>query len=447
VSLIDEVGAVCWADVSHAYGPAEDTPDQLLALLSTDADEYEMALDHLWGTICHQGSVYDATCTAVPFLITILREVAPERKPGILGLLAGLAHRDWYANRNVRTLSIERSHDQNYQMHEQQMWSSLAEFLVLGNEFHDPRWMALAHEQVAGGLSDYIKLLNSKDRAIILASLHLLAGFRERGFSVVQAIDRFVDGMPRDEIVEAEALLALGALLAFDSPLWIRHTARLAADAPGRHTHPLVRYTAAVALARYRPSHVPPEGVQSLIEAIVEPKRLNELHEILPSHDVSVHAEACQLLSLLRSPIAVTALATALERGAGSWRLLDTMRVAEALLDSAFYGGWVQDRYWYTTRRAAGLENDTSAVIPRSYHWYNGFLNADNQFDIRCYGVEAEAASLRTQRARVGLNQDQRHALDVVMRCEPFWRYRHNLLEIYGLPRQRNELEALLHRK
>ena len=90
----DALHHVPWADLSHAYGVATDTPHHLLALLSHDADTRGQALGELWASICHQGSVYEASCAAVPFLIRLLHEGPSEGRPAVLYLLAGLAHRD-----------------------------------------------------------------------------------------------------------------------------------------------------------------------------------------------------------------------------------------------------------------------------------------------------------------------------------------------------------------
>ncbi|MFC8824684.1 hypothetical protein ACFT9I_04900 [Streptomyces sp. NPDC057137] len=56
-----------WAEREHAYGSADDVPDQLRALASDDAEEAEEALYELYGNIVHQGSVYEATAHAVPY--------------------------------------------------------------------------------------------------------------------------------------------------------------------------------------------------------------------------------------------------------------------------------------------------------------------------------------------------------------------------------------------
>src|SRR5262245_16950697 len=98
--MLEELAAIDWHAVEHAYGPADDTLRHLRALLAEDDNAFEHSLDELWASICHQGSVYEASCAAVPFLIEILRHVSNNRKLRLLYLLAGLAHRDFYADRD-----------------------------------------------------------------------------------------------------------------------------------------------------------------------------------------------------------------------------------------------------------------------------------------------------------------------------------------------------------
>ncbi|MGW2742247.1 HEAT repeat domain-containing protein [Streptomyces sp. NPDC001450] len=74
---IDEVD---WASLHHACGSAEDVPGWLRGLASADAAERQTALDGMYGTVHHQGNVYDSTLACVPFLCSLAaREVVPDR--------------------------------------------------------------------------------------------------------------------------------------------------------------------------------------------------------------------------------------------------------------------------------------------------------------------------------------------------------------------------------
>ena len=81
---IDEID---WGRLHHAYGPATDVPDLLRALhdpQQASADILQTAelrqesvresvIWTLWGNVYHQGSVWQASATTIPFLFNLLR--------------------------------------------------------------------------------------------------------------------------------------------------------------------------------------------------------------------------------------------------------------------------------------------------------------------------------------------------------------------------------------
>ncbi|WKV75974.1 hypothetical protein AW27_033345 [Streptomyces sp. PCS3-D2] len=55
-----------WATVNHAYGPAEDLPD-LLRTFAEGGEDAEDALEELYSSIVHQGTVYATSADAAPY--------------------------------------------------------------------------------------------------------------------------------------------------------------------------------------------------------------------------------------------------------------------------------------------------------------------------------------------------------------------------------------------
>ena len=66
-----------WSDLQACYGPATSVPALLQQLASRQADERSDAISDLWGCLCHQGTVYEASAAAVPFLFA---ELPPDRQ-------------------------------------------------------------------------------------------------------------------------------------------------------------------------------------------------------------------------------------------------------------------------------------------------------------------------------------------------------------------------------
>jgi hypothetical protein len=80
-----------WHSLRHAYGPADDVSGQLRSLLSSDPEEREKAVCELFSNIWHQGTIYEATIFAVPFLIELLASPGTPDKQSIACLLASIA--------------------------------------------------------------------------------------------------------------------------------------------------------------------------------------------------------------------------------------------------------------------------------------------------------------------------------------------------------------------
>ncbi|MEU7904968.1 hypothetical protein [Actinoplanes sp. NPDC049118] len=92
VDVLAGVGEVAWESMTHAYGAATDVPEGLRGLTDTDPAVREAALDFMYGSVHHQGDIYDSTLAAVPFL---LRVAADRRRPGraaVVELLASIGN-------------------------------------------------------------------------------------------------------------------------------------------------------------------------------------------------------------------------------------------------------------------------------------------------------------------------------------------------------------------
>lgn len=71
--LVDDVD---WSRLFHAYGVASDTSRHLRALVSDDEAAFGAAVDHLFGAVLHQGTVYPATVPALRVVAGTLHDQA-----------------------------------------------------------------------------------------------------------------------------------------------------------------------------------------------------------------------------------------------------------------------------------------------------------------------------------------------------------------------------------
>src|SRR5215471_2299857 len=92
MALLEKLDDVKWVELTHAYGPAGDVPGLIRDLSSHDPRDRQQAMHALYGNIWHQGTVYQASAHAVPFLAELLRSDDVPDKDEILLLLRALAN-------------------------------------------------------------------------------------------------------------------------------------------------------------------------------------------------------------------------------------------------------------------------------------------------------------------------------------------------------------------
>jgi hypothetical protein len=91
--VLDGLDQIDWSNLHHAFGSAADVPGLLRAVAGTDRIASEGALSELFGTVWHQGTVYEASAYAVPFLARIARQapLSQSDRSMIVALLGGIA--------------------------------------------------------------------------------------------------------------------------------------------------------------------------------------------------------------------------------------------------------------------------------------------------------------------------------------------------------------------
>ncbi|MCB9686663.1 MAG: hypothetical protein H6738_23640 [Alphaproteobacteria bacterium] len=102
--MLKGIDDVDWNALTHAYGPAGDVPRHLQGLASPDMGEREAALEALYGSLWHQGTLYAATAAAIPFLLALVDDDATRDRPLLLLYLADVGRsatfgdEEWYAD-------------------------------------------------------------------------------------------------------------------------------------------------------------------------------------------------------------------------------------------------------------------------------------------------------------------------------------------------------------
>ncbi len=262
--MLEQLASINWSALSHAYGSAADVPHLLLDLTSSEEQTRESALGTLYTNIYHQGTVYQASAYAVPFLLELLRdETMPERE-GLLVLLAHLAQGNAYHRQHWQYYSEERKQDPA-------LLAELEEGMF---------WVEQTYEAVSAGLPLYCSLLEDPAPKLRMAALRVLGSLSREAAQIISLlVERF--SIERDQRVQACLLFTLGALLARQEEVSPKAWHLLEQGIDDGQTD-LVRLGAAMALVWTRKPEIPPGAYDFLLERIQYPDPLDDLYTALP---------------------------------------------------------------------------------------------------------------------------------------------------------------------
>ncbi|WP_430785491.1 HEAT repeat domain-containing protein [Actinoplanes sp. G11-F43] len=247
--MLETLSSVSWARLGHAYGSAADVPERIRALCSGDAEVRRAARRSLNGTIIHQGTRYEATAHAVPFLLELLADPVTPDRAELLELLTPLAigfDESWLPGRFpvasyreqasggepiLRAAPLPSYDDDSVFRYLEQLDDHGRESMFAYIELS-------AYDAVRAGVPLFVDLLAGDDPRLRVAAAYALAWFPEE--TAVSRPALTAAATDPDPVVAATALVAL-ALTADTDPGVLR--AGLDDD------RKLVRWGAAVALA------------------------------------------------------------------------------------------------------------------------------------------------------------------------------------------------------
>ncbi|MEV0646709.1 hypothetical protein AB0I28_15740 [Phytomonospora sp. NPDC050363] len=219
--MFAELDRVDWSALTHAYGPADDVPEMLRGLVSSDPATREEALDGLYGAVHHQGDVYECTVAAIPFLLDIAADTAIDGRGDVLDLVASIGGVD--------------------------------------DEPHTDPLYEQAHRAVTGAGRLYLGLLTDPDAGVRRAAVAMSAACGQGAEPVAETLRRRFEIETDPEVLTA-IIAAMGRL---GGPGWLGEQAAGQAD-------PVLRLTALTAVARQNPDTPPPDIVATALATFGE---------------------------------------------------------------------------------------------------------------------------------------------------------------------------------
>ncbi len=258
--MFDTLDTIDWSRLETAYGTAEGIPGALRDLASSHEEVRAAARQTLWSELEHQGTIYQASAYAAPFLVAWLPETQAEEKPDLVTFLAKLARGNSYKRQHLNLTDEQRQQDPVFQQ-------EMAEEI---------RWVELTHQAVREGMDLYLSFLADQDLQLRMTTTYLLASFKEDQERLIPALQAQLE-RETDERMMGCLLLSLGQLL----PATEDSSALLLLYLTTGNMM-LVRFCAAMALCFLLKEAVPQEVVPVFFTVLTDPSLVQAPYEELP---------------------------------------------------------------------------------------------------------------------------------------------------------------------
>lgn len=246
--MLEGLAEVPWARLPHAYGPAADVPGLLRDLRASDPAACEQALTDLFASITHQGTRYPATAPAVPFLAELATAPDTLSRHHLLLLLAYAAvGTDWPSLPDG--VDPGRLDDPTY-----------APGCTPGRRQDEVPWARAAYQAVAQEVPRLLELLDDEDPRLRQATGYLVAWFPQHAGACLGRLRARLGAEP-DANAAATMVVAVGLLA---GALGQVTDAPVLGELLGA-SEPLVRWAAAIALARLLVDAPPGPAVAELL--------------------------------------------------------------------------------------------------------------------------------------------------------------------------------------
>lgn len=241
MDMLDTLDDVCWSKLRHAYGAADDVPGLIRALNSASKKERGDAIFQLYGNIWHQGTVYEATAHAVPFLLELVSSQQTPDRHEILSLLGSIAEGSSF-------IAVHKNLP-----HRKGMYDEASERTEL-------EWVADARSAVRSGWNIVKSCFSAQDHQTCAAAAYVLSRYSEASAEVVKLLSGRFAAATKDHLLRTGLMMLAKDLIRPGDGIdeWIEAAVWSDSCLP-------VRVAAAVAMTHGHGATVPDRIVEFLV--------------------------------------------------------------------------------------------------------------------------------------------------------------------------------------
>lgn len=284
--MLKGLNQIPWGQLQHAGGPASNIPTLLRLLTSSVQEDREYALYELYGSIWHEGAVYQATPFVVPFLLELLEAPDVEGKDELLRLLAHLA-----TGESALAAHMDLPHHELQCLfpHYQQSLDK------------ERTWINDTRNAIVQGLPTFLRLLDADQTELCVNAAYILSHFPQEKTHIQDVLCKHLQKTNNSQR-KASLLLALSAIGQDDPTCLELYRCYLT------NTSCLTRWAAAIALARHTQPTTPHDVMETLLQTIVKSDSVADLYAELPWARGDIIGDTSLFLCELNPQIAQNAI-------------------------------------------------------------------------------------------------------------------------------------------
>ncbi|TFG17438.1 MAG: HEAT repeat domain-containing protein [Promethearchaeota archaeon] len=277
--MFEGLDDVDWDNLEHAYGKASDVPILLKDLISKDPETRENALWELYGNIYHQGTRYEATVYAIPFIFQVIRAPTTPQKADLIRFTVDLALgypeaflpkgpnvEDWMDD--VAYLKIELEEEDNGNKDYLDWYKHIDAYID-------------CYKAVLKEVPTYIQFVKDTDENIRLNAIFALAWFREEAKTSITKIRELLK-KEENPILIASILITLSMLGAYLNDISDRNIFKQYID--GEYSF-LIKISAAIGMINILQENTEKETLDFLISNLEKLSQLETSPGSFPWND------------------------------------------------------------------------------------------------------------------------------------------------------------------